>query len=195
MSSSCEKETNNMCPTVVNVSILISISIFILGFLPFWRGNFANCVRYFPTQALNFAFKDKIKALFNFNKNDPYSVKFAKNIFSGGAAGALSSFFTYHLDYCRTRLSSDAKSAGKGGREFNGMIDVYRKTIKSDGVAGLYRGFVISVAGIIVYRGWYFGVYDTLKPMFLGQDAGFLASFVLGYCEYITSKYIELVFI
>merc|ERR1711894_752070 len=33
------------------------------GFLPFWRGNLANCIRYFPTQALNFAFKDHIKAM------------------------------------------------------------------------------------------------------------------------------------
>merc|ERR1712105_289743 len=32
------------------------------GALSFWRGNLANCIRYFPTQALNFAFKDKIKA-------------------------------------------------------------------------------------------------------------------------------------
>jgi solute carrier family 25 (adenine nucleotide translocator) protein 4/5/6/31 len=27
------------------------------GFLSFWRGNLANVIRYFPTQALNFAFK------------------------------------------------------------------------------------------------------------------------------------------
>ena len=31
------------------------------GFFSFWRGNFANCLRYFPTQALNFAFKDTYK--------------------------------------------------------------------------------------------------------------------------------------
>ena len=31
------------------------------GFLAFWRGNMANVIRYFPTQALNFAFKDKYK--------------------------------------------------------------------------------------------------------------------------------------
>lgn len=31
------------------------------GFLSFWRGNLANVIRYFPTQALNFAFKDKYK--------------------------------------------------------------------------------------------------------------------------------------
>ena len=54
----------------------------------------------------------------------------------------------------RTRLSADGKSAGKGGqRQFNGLIDVYKQTLKSDGVAGLYRGFVLSVVGIIVYRG------------------------------------------
>jgi solute carrier family 25 (adenine nucleotide translocator) protein 4/5/6/31 len=27
------------------------------GFMSFWRGNLANVIRYFPTQALNFAFK------------------------------------------------------------------------------------------------------------------------------------------
>ena len=27
------------------------------GFLSLWRGNTANVIRYFPTQALNFAFK------------------------------------------------------------------------------------------------------------------------------------------
>ncbi|KAJ8405786.1 hypothetical protein AAFF_G00312230 [Aldrovandia affinis] len=31
------------------------------GFVSFWRGNLANVIRYFPTQALNFAFKDKYK--------------------------------------------------------------------------------------------------------------------------------------
>lgn len=34
------------------------------GFLSFWRGNMANVIRYFPTQALNFAFKDKYKQIF-----------------------------------------------------------------------------------------------------------------------------------
>lgn len=72
---------------------------------------------------------------------------------------------------------------GKGGgdRQFNGLIDVYKKTLKSDGIQGLYRGFVISCVGIIVYRGFYFGLFDTLKPMLLGDSANVLASFCLGY--------------
>ncbi|EDO30286.1 predicted protein [Nematostella vectensis] len=145
-------------------------------------GNLANCIRYFPTQALNFAFKDQVKALFKPKKTDSNAIKFSKNIASGGAAGAMSLFFVYSLDYCRTRLANDAKVGKKGGeRQFNGMIDVYKKTIASDGLVGLYRGFVISCVGIIVYRGFYFGLYDTLKPILLGEDAGVVISFVLGY--------------
>lgn len=152
------------------------------GILPFWRGNLANCIRYFPTQALNFAFKDKIKAIFNMKKTDSYAVKFSKNIASGGAAGAMSLCFVYSLDYARTRLANDAKQAGKGAeRQFNGLIDVYAKTLKSDGFVGLYRGFMISCVGIIVYRGCYFGFYDTLKPIILGDNAGVITSFILGY--------------
>ena len=49
---------------------------------------------------------------------------------------------------------------------------MYTKTLKSDGIQGLYRGFTISAVGIFIYRGMYFGLYDTLKPMLLGKDAG-----------------------
>merc|ERR1711872_920556 len=156
------------------------------GVYPLWRGNLANVLRYFPTQALNFAFKDAIKAIFATPKGASPATKFATNIASGGAAGTISLLFVYSLDYARTRLANDAK--GKGGeRQFNGLIDVYVKTLKSDGIAGLYRGFVISAVGIFIYRGMYFGLYDTLKPMLLGADAGVGASFILGWAVTITS--------
>jgi len=150
-----------------------------------WRGNMANVIRYFPTQALNFAFKDYFKRMFGYKKDkDGYWKWFAGNLASGGLAGASSLAFVYSLDYARTRLANDNKSAKKGGsRQFNGLIDVYRKTIASDGVAGLYRGFVISCVGIIVYRGLYFGLYDSIKPVLLtgNLEGSFLASFLLGW--------------
>jgi len=158
------------------------------GLTSFWRGNTANVIRYFPTQALNFAFKDQIKAIFKSSPNEGYATKFTKNIASGGAAGALSLCFVYSLDYARTRMANDTKSSKKGGeRQFNGLIDVYRKTIATDGVAGLYRGFVISCVGIVAYRGAYFGLYDTLKPMMIGENGSFIASFCLGYAVTVVS--------
>ncbi|KDN42611.1 mitochondrial carrier [Tilletiaria anomala UBC 951] len=155
------------------------------GLASLWRGNTANVIRYFPTQALNFAFKDYFKALFKVPKTDPYWKQLSANLASGGAAGASSLLFVYSLDYARTRLANDAKSAAKGGgdRQFNGLVDVYRKTLASDGIAGLYRGFLPSVVGIVVYRGLYFGMYDSLKPVVLtgALDGSFLASFLLGW--------------
>ena len=155
------------------------------GLVSFWRGNTANVIRYFPTQALNFAFKDYFKSLFGAKKSDGYWTYMAGNLASGGAAGASSLLFVYSLDYARTRLANDAKSAAKGGgeRQFNGLVDVYKKTVASDGIAGLYRGFGPSVVGIVVYRGLYFGMFDSLKPVLLqGSLANsFLASFLLGW--------------
>merc|ERR1711913_133287 len=156
------------------------------GVYPFWRGNLANVLRYFPTQALNFAFKDAIKVAFATPKDAGQARKFTMNILSGGMAGTCSLMFVYSLDYARTRLANDAK--GKGGeRQFNGLVDVYTKTLKSDGIQGLYRGFAISAVGIFIYRGMYFGLYDTLKPMVLGADAGVTVSFLLGWAVTVTA--------
>jgi len=149
-----------------------------------WRGNAANCLRYFPTQALNFMFKERIKLVFKKNKTDATAVKLGKNVAAGGCAGTLSLCFVYSLDYARTRLANDVKSVKKGGaeatRQYNGLFDVYRQTLKTDGIGGLYRGFVISAVGIFVYRGFYFGLYDTVRPMF-PENTGVFTSFCLGY--------------
>jgi solute carrier family 25 (adenine nucleotide translocator) protein 4/5/6/31 len=154
------------------------------GVVSLWRGNMANVIRYFPTQALNFAFKDQFKRMFAFNRDrDGYWKWFGGNLASGGAAGACSLLFVYSLDYARTRLANDNKSAKKGGsRQFNGLVDVYRKTLATDGIQGLYRGFAISCVGIVVYRGLYFGLYDSLKPLLpANMKDSFVASFFLGW--------------
>ena len=60
---------------------------------------------------------------------------------------------------------------------------------------GLYRGFTISCVGIFIYRGMYFGLYDSLKPILLGADASVLWSFLLGWGVTIFSgTYLTLLF-
>jgi len=120
------------------------------GMLSLWRGNFANVLRYFPTQALNFAFKDTYKNIFmkGIDKKRDFWKFFIANLASGGAAGATSLMFVYPLDFGRTRLAADV---GKGAsREFKGLGDCLVKILKSDDPVGLYRGFVVSVQGIII---------------------------------------------
>jgi len=134
------------------------------GFSAFWRGNFTNCVRYFPTQALNLASKDTIKGLFpKYNPKAEFWPFFGVNLASGGLAGAFSLAFVYPLDYARTRLASDV---GSGKRTFSGLGDCLVKTARGPkGVLSLYQGFGISVAGIIPYRGVQFGLNDTIKGL------------------------------
>jgi len=136
------------------------------GALAYWRGNLANVIRYFPTQALNFAFKDKYKQIFlgGVDKKKQFWRFFVGNLASGGAAGATSLCFVYPLDFARTRLAADIGKSG-GEREFKGLGDCLVKIFKNDGLVGLYRGFGVSVQGIIIYRAAFFGLYDTAKGM------------------------------
>jgi len=159
------------------------------GFAAFWRGNLANVIRYFPTQALNFAFKDTYKRIFlnNVDKKKQFWRFFAGNLASGGAAGATSLCFVYPLDFARTRLAADV---GKGSsREFKGLADCLVKIAKSDGPIGLYRGFFVSVQGIIIYRAAYFGMFDTAKVAFQtnGQKLNFFAAWGIAQIVTITS--------
>lgn len=88
------------------------------GVRAFWKGNFTNVLRYFPTQALNFAFKDYFKSMFGYKKDrDGYGKWLFGNLASGGMAGATSLLFVYSLDYARTRLTNDNKSAKLGGKK------------------------------------------------------------------------------
>ncbi|OBZ65090.1 ADP,ATP carrier protein [Grifola frondosa] len=159
------------------------------GFRSFWRGNGTNIIRYFPTQALNFAFKDSFKQMFGFKKSEGFGLwVFVERPLGLPLPSSSTPSISGHLTspmltetHC---VGSPTISVTKGGqRQFSGLIDVYKQTLKSDGVIGLYRGFVPSVVGICVYRGFYFGGYDTVKDtLLIGPLRGnFLAALAAGW--------------
>ncbi len=61
------------------------------------------------------------------------------------------------MDYIMTRLAVDPSC--------DGVMDVINKTLAEEGPLGFYRGFFVSVLGIILYRAAYFGLYDTIKVL------------------------------
>eukprot|EP00605_Chrysophyceae_sp_TOSAG23-4_P000814 GSChrysophyteH1.ASY1.ANO1.904.1 assembled CDS len=139
------------------------------GFLSFWRGNGANLIRYFPHQALTFAFKDKFRALASFGdaNSGPQSVPFWKivtrNILAGGAGGGISLVMLYPLDMARTRLAADTGSGKK--RRFRGTVDCLQKIYAENGLKGIYTGIGVSITGVVVFRGLFLGGYDTIKDV------------------------------
>ena len=79
------------------------------GVVSLWRGNWANVVRYFPTQAINFSTKDFLYGIF-LKGVDPKVDRakyFSMSLLSGGIAGSFSLIFVYPLDFARTRLGAD----------------------------------------------------------------------------------------
>ena len=134
------------------------------GVLSFWRGNVANCLRYFPTQAMNFAFKEKYQAIFVRPREEVgFAVFFMGYLASGAAAGATSLTVAYPLEFTYTRMAADVGKDGK--KMYSGLVDCIKQTVQSDGIKGLYRGYGPSVAGIVVYRAGYFGLYDYSKTL------------------------------
>ncbi|KAK7882701.1 hypothetical protein WMY93_028875 [Mugilogobius chulae] len=142
------------------------------GFVSLWRGNLAALLGHFPHQILNFAFNDKYKRIFldGVDKSSQTWSYFAGSLACGAAAGATSLCFIYPLDFARTRLAADVGKTATD-REFNGLRHCFAKITKSDGLSGLYKGFSVSVQGIIVYRAVYFGLYDVTKAV-LPDSAG-----------------------
>jgi solute carrier family 25 (mitochondrial adenine nucleotide translocator), member 4/5/6/31 len=140
------------------------------GVISLWRGNGVNVIRYFPTQALNFSTKDFYGRLLKVADHRANHAEFLLyNILCGGLAGSTTTCFVHPLDFARTRLAVDlGKSANE--REYRGLADCIKKVFRSDGIRGLYSGFVVAFLSIFVYRGLYFGVYDFGKKSLLDES-------------------------
>ena len=132
------------------------------GWWGFYRGNLANVLRYFPTQAFNFALKNKVKGLFPkySPKKNPWKA-FAVNVVSGGLTGAASLSLVYPLDTARTQLIICTND--DGSPKYSNMVGFFRDW--NGDVRRLYEGYVVSVAGIIPFRAIYFIVNDTLRAI------------------------------
>lgn len=90
------------------------------------------------------------------------------HILCGGLAGSTTTCFVHPLDFARTRLAVDLGKS-KAEREYTGLMDCLRKVYKTDGIRGLYSGFVVGFISIFLYRGLYFGIYDYGKKIILGH--------------------------
>uniref|UniRef100_A0A914PU89 ADP/ATP translocase n=1 Tax=Panagrolaimus davidi TaxID=227884 RepID=A0A914PU89_9BILA len=167
------------------------------GFLSFWRGNGTNILRASAqkkaiifaeksvknVESLGMGFKEFFKpyCLTGIDRKNEYGRYLAGNLMAGGLSGCATFCFIYPLDFTRTRLAVDM-GRNKASREFQGLFDCFYKIAKSDGVFGLYRGFVSSLQYIFLYRSVYYGLFDTIKGGVeeSGREIGFLGAFAIG---------------
>ena len=135
------------------------------GWRGFWKGNTVNCLRYMPTQAFNFAFKDLIKqCMKKLEKRTPafFGKKLVFNTLGGGISAILSLSIVYPLDLARS-LVMLAKNPD-GTSRYASFLEVFTDIVKSPkDVVKLYKGLFVSVVGIIPFRALYFTINDTLR--------------------------------
>ena len=120
------------------------------GFFSLWKGNYANCIRIFPQNAINYAIYSELTK----HNNSVFT-----SLFAGSVSGAISIASIYPFENARTRLS--LQSSGNNAI-YNGLIDVFKKTPLSS----LYQGLKTSIIGFTPYNAIMFGSNKLLHNMF-----------------------------
>jgi len=128
------------------------------GNLSLWRGNFANILLQIPTIALTSTFHHLFRRMSPVNEQ-PSFTRTTTNFLLGGLAGWSALSIAYPLDYAHTRLASDTTHI-KGEKQFNGLLDLFKKTLATDGTQGLYRGFMIRSFATFMKSGLYFNLVE-----------------------------------
>jgi solute carrier family 25 phosphate transporter 23/24/25/41 len=128
------------------------------GFNGFLKGNGANVVRVFPFTAFQFFFYEQFKLLlFPKGEKNSYTIKCC----CGGLSGVITSTLTYPLDLVRTFLAiqtADNKTGVMGAKP--GMVSGMVNIVKQNGFFGLYRGWVVSMIGVVPYLALQLSVFD-----------------------------------
>ncbi len=109
------------------------------------------------------------------------------NTLIGVAAGLVVSLTLYPFEVIRQRLLN---RTDRKGRSINHYL---RKTVTVDGISGFYRGALIFSVGLIIFRGTYFGVYDSLKVKTNDESLRWLASVGASYLSIATGYPIDTV--
>ena len=152
------------------------------GILAFWRGNTPNVIRQAGSSAMNFLLMDWYKVAISPilvlslklpSDRDPEKRNkrraLISSFLSGGLAGGSVTTVLYPVEFVRTRLAMDL---GRGTVDAprlypGGMKDVCISIWKADGWRGLYQGYGIAVAGVVLYRALHLGGYDAVKTEIL----------------------------
>ncbi|CAL8124194.1 unnamed protein product [Orchesella dallaii] len=130
------------------------------GFLSLWRGNSATMARIVPYAAIQFTAHEQWKRVLRVDQRKESEIL---RFVAGSLAGVTAQSLTYPLDLTRARLAISPKS------KYKSLMDVFVKTTKSEGVKGLFKGYVPTIIGVIPYAGCSFYCYESLKRVWVKE--------------------------
>jgi solute carrier family 25 (adenine nucleotide translocator) protein 4/5/6/31 len=127
------------------------------GLKAFWKGNGSNLVRLLPNESCVFYLKELLQRTFQLDPQMKASAFVLLNSAIGITAGWIVAIAFYPIEFTRQQLTNRVERTGLG------MHHHFKETIRSNGVRGLYKGVHLFLMGSVVFRGTYFGIYDSVK--------------------------------
>jgi len=166
------------------------------GFLSLYKGNGAQMLRIFPYAAMQFTSYEFYKRLNKKFFTKEKSERIINNLVCGSMAGITAVTFTYPLDVIRSRLAFQFK----GENIYSGIIDSIRKIYAEKySITSFYRGYLITVLGMIPYAGLSFTSYERIKIFMLKNkysvltaESEYVAHRDDFHLETVSSKYYDL---
>eukprot|EP00461_Guttulinopsis_vulgaris_P001103 UN01103 len=135
------------------------------GWKGYFKGNGSNVARIAPYSALQFMFFDLFKQFIAYLHGDrdengelSYQLTGTERFVAGALSGTASTLFCYPLDLVRSLLTVQTTQ-----QKYDGIVDCLRKVYGAEGVRGLFRGSIVTMAGITPYIAINFWTFDTLK--------------------------------
>jgi len=134
------------------------------GFLSLWRGVGATCGRATSLSAVELASYDEIKS--RFLMAGYLSEGFQLHVASALCAGFLASFASSPFDVMKSRVMQQPTGPDGRGLYYKGMVDCFYKSLKSEGIIALWKGFWPNYARLGPRIVIVFVVMEKLKKWF-----------------------------
>jgi hypothetical protein len=138
----------------------ISSALKKMKFGELYNGLNVSLLGYIPFTALNFAFYNYYKNIFETMKMNDNYIK----LLSGGFSGISSLAFTYPTDLVRRRLQMQGFSSKVP--IYNGIFNTFYKICKTEGFFALYSGFLIAQIRIFPCLAIQFWCLENGKKIF-----------------------------
>ncbi|GKT65833.1 mitochondrial 2-oxodicarboxylate carrier 2 [Colletotrichum tofieldiae] len=129
------------------------------SFATLYRGITAPILMEAPKRATKFAANDEWGKIYR-NLFGVAKMNQSLSILTGASAGATEAFVVVPFELVKIRLQ-DKASAGK----YNGMLDVVRKTVQTEGILAMYNGLESTMWRHVLWNAGYFGCIFQVREL------------------------------
>ncbi|KAJ2781406.1 coenzyme A transporter [Coemansia javaensis] len=137
-----------------------------------FQGHSMQLVRVFPYAAVKFMSYEQLKTRLGRRIGDEH----LRNFLAGSLCGVISLMVSYPLDMIRVRMAYSLPAAGARPE---GVVAVARRVFREEahrfGILNFFRGFTVSLMGIVPYGGVSFLTHEYLTSLGRGRFAALAA--------------------